>query len=173
MNSVTQYRRNVGCLQPLQLHEDVRLRVLYVTAQAAAGRGCISSCHTSCMWVMLNVHGGLGAPDELLSRMRGKEPRCRVVWRAWSVRMHAGGFRRRRQSAARMMLAEQLWPACITLIHALHAGEYAMLKAAAERGWLDEREAALEALLSLRRAGSDIILTYYATQAAKWMAGEH
>jgi porphobilinogen synthase len=47
-----------------------------------------------------------------------------------------------------------------------------MLKAAAERGWLDEREAVLEALMSFRRAGSDIILTYYATQAAKWMAGE-
>ncbi|BDA43609.1 Delta-aminolevulinic acid dehydratase, chloroplastic [Coccomyxa sp. Obi] len=52
------------------------------------------------------------------------------------------------------------------------SGEYAMLKAAAERGWLDEREAVLEALLSFRRAGADIILTYYATQAAKWMAGE-
>ena len=52
------------------------------------------------------------------------------------------------------------------------AGEYAMLKAAAERGWLNERDAVLEALLSLRRAGSDLILTYYATQAAKWMAGE-
>ena len=52
-------------------------------------------------------------------------------------------------------------------------GEYAMLKAAAERGWLNERDAVLEALLSLRRAGSDLILTYYATQAAKWMAGEH
>ncbi len=47
-----------------------------------------------------------------------------------------------------------------------------MLKAAAERGWLVEEDAVLEALLSLRRAGSDIILTYYATQAAKWMAGE-
>jgi porphobilinogen synthase len=47
-----------------------------------------------------------------------------------------------------------------------------MLKAAAERGWLDEKEAVLEALLCLRRAGSDIILTYYATQAAKWLAGE-
>lgn len=59
------------------------------------------------------------------------------------------------------------------MIGVLHiAGEYAMLKAAAERGWLDEREAVLEALLSLRRAGSDIILTYYATQASKWMAGE-
>ena len=57
-------------------------------------------------------------------------------------------------------------PMCCT------AGEYAMLKAAAERGWLNERDAVLEALLSLRRAGSDLILTYYATQAAKWMAGE-
>lgn len=52
------------------------------------------------------------------------------------------------------------------------SGEYAMLKAAAERGWLVERDAALEALLCFRRAGADIILTYYATQAAKWMAGE-
>ena len=51
-------------------------------------------------------------------------------------------------------------------------GEYAMLKAAAQNGWLDEREAVLETLLSLRRAGASIILTYYATQAAKWMAGE-
>lgn len=47
-----------------------------------------------------------------------------------------------------------------------------MLKAAAERGWLNERDAALETLLSFRRAGADIILTYYATQAAKWLAGE-
>eukprot|EP00884_Botryococcus_braunii_P019897 jgi/Botrbrau1/6591/Bobra.0189s0018.1 len=52
------------------------------------------------------------------------------------------------------------------------SGEYAMLKAAAERGWLNEKDAVLEALLCLRRAGSDIILTYYATQAAKWMAGD-
>ena len=52
------------------------------------------------------------------------------------------------------------------------SGEYAMLKAAAERGWLDERECVLEALMCMRRAGSDIILTYYATQAAKWLAGE-
>lgn len=60
-----------------------------------------------------------------------------------------------------------LMKSCVCL-----AGEYAMLKAAAERGWLNERDAVLEALLSLRRAGSDLILTYYATQAAKWMAGE-
>eukprot|EP00891_Asterochloris_glomerata_P003263 jgi/Astpho2/3263/Aster-08030 len=49
------------------------------------------------------------------------------------------------------------------------SGEYAMLKAAALKGWLNEEEAVLEALLGLRRAGSDIILTYYATEAARWM----
>ena len=52
------------------------------------------------------------------------------------------------------------------------SGEYAMLKAASERGWLDERAAVMEALMCFRRAGADIILTYYALQAAKWMAGE-
>lgn len=52
------------------------------------------------------------------------------------------------------------------------SGEYAMLKAAVERGWLDEEAAVMEALMCFRRAGADIILTYYATQAAKWMAAE-
>ncbi|MBC8070686.1 MAG: porphobilinogen synthase [Deltaproteobacteria bacterium] len=51
------------------------------------------------------------------------------------------------------------------------SGEYAMLKAAAERGWLDERKVALESLLSIRRAGADVILTYYARQVAQWLAG--
>ena len=49
------------------------------------------------------------------------------------------------------------------------SGEYAMLKAAAERGWLDERRAALESLLGIRRAGADLIITYYAKQAAAWL----
>jgi porphobilinogen synthase len=49
------------------------------------------------------------------------------------------------------------------------SGEYAMLKAAAERGWLDERAAVLESLVSIKRAGADIILTYFATQAARWL----
>lgn len=49
------------------------------------------------------------------------------------------------------------------------SGEYAMMKAAAERGWLDERESVLEALLCMKRAGADAILTYYAKQAAKWL----
>ena len=50
------------------------------------------------------------------------------------------------------------------------SGEYAMLKAAGQNGWLDEKSAALEALLSTRRAGASAILTYYAIQAARWMA---
>jgi porphobilinogen synthase len=49
------------------------------------------------------------------------------------------------------------------------SGEYAMLKAAALNGWLDERRAALEALTSIRRAGADLILTYYAKDAADWL----
>jgi porphobilinogen synthase len=49
------------------------------------------------------------------------------------------------------------------------SGEYAMLKAAAQNGWLDERRAVLEALTSLRRAGADFILTYHAQAAAGWL----
>ena len=51
-------------------------------------------------------------------------------------------------------------------------GEYAMIKAAALQGWLDERQTVLEALLCMRRAGADLILSYFASDAAKWMAGE-
>jgi porphobilinogen synthase len=49
------------------------------------------------------------------------------------------------------------------------SGEYAMLKAAAGNGWLDERKAVLESLVGIRRAGADVVLTYYARQAAQWM----
>jgi len=52
------------------------------------------------------------------------------------------------------------------------SGEYAMLKAAALNGWLDERACAMEALLSFKRAGADGILTYYALDAARWMKSE-
>jgi porphobilinogen synthase len=44
-----------------------------------------------------------------------------------------------------------------------------MLKAAAQNGWLNERDAVLEALLSMRRAGADLILTYYGIDAARWL----
>ncbi|SMN16102.1 Porphobilinogen synthase [uncultured Candidatus Thioglobus sp.] len=49
------------------------------------------------------------------------------------------------------------------------SGEYAMLKAAAQNGWIDEEKVALETLLSFKRAGADAILTYYAKQAAIWL----
>lgn len=50
------------------------------------------------------------------------------------------------------------------------SGEYSCIKAAAERGWIDERRVALESLIAIKRAGADIILTYYAAQAASWLA---
>jgi len=49
------------------------------------------------------------------------------------------------------------------------SGEYAMLKAAAEKGWLNERDSVLEALLSIKRAGANGILTYFALDAARWL----
>ncbi len=51
------------------------------------------------------------------------------------------------------------------------SGEYAMLKAASQQGWLDERSVVLESLLGIRRAGADVILTYFARQAAEWLRG--
>lgn len=49
------------------------------------------------------------------------------------------------------------------------SGEYAMLKAAAANGWINERGAVLETLTSIRRAGADFIITYYAKEAAEWL----
>jgi porphobilinogen synthase len=49
------------------------------------------------------------------------------------------------------------------------SGEYSMLKAAAANGWIDERAAVVEALTSIRRAGADTIVTYYAKEAAAWL----
>lgn len=50
------------------------------------------------------------------------------------------------------------------------SGEYAMLKAAAQNGWLDERSCVLEAMLGFKRAGADAILTYFAMDVARWLA---
>jgi porphobilinogen synthase len=50
------------------------------------------------------------------------------------------------------------------------SGEYAMLKAAAQRGWLDEERVVMEALTAIKRAGADIIITYYAKQVAQWLS---
>jgi porphobilinogen synthase len=49
------------------------------------------------------------------------------------------------------------------------SGEYAMVKAAAAAGWLDERQAALETLLAIKRAGADLIFTYWAKDVARWL----
>jgi porphobilinogen synthase len=49
------------------------------------------------------------------------------------------------------------------------SGEYAMLKAAVQQGWLDERKTVLESLLAFKRAGADGVLTYFALQAARWL----
>jgi len=51
------------------------------------------------------------------------------------------------------------------------SGEYAMIKAAAERGWIDERKVALETLTAIRRAGADLILTYFAGEVGRWQRG--
>jgi len=50
------------------------------------------------------------------------------------------------------------------------SGEYAMIKAACLNGWLEERKTVLETLMGIRRAGADMIFTYYARQAARWLA---
>ena len=50
------------------------------------------------------------------------------------------------------------------------SGEYAMLKAASQNGWLDERQTVMESLLAFKRAGADGILSYFALQAAQWLA---
>jgi len=52
------------------------------------------------------------------------------------------------------------------------SGEYAMLKAATQNGWLDEKAVVLETLTAFKRAGADAILSYYAVDAAKWLRGE-
>ena len=49
------------------------------------------------------------------------------------------------------------------------SGEFAMVKAAAQRGWIDERRVTLEILTSIRRAGADLILTYHALDVARWL----
>jgi porphobilinogen synthase len=51
------------------------------------------------------------------------------------------------------------------------SGEYAMIKAAGQKGWLDEQRAMMETLTSIKRAGADIILTYYAREAIRVLAG--
>jgi porphobilinogen synthase len=52
------------------------------------------------------------------------------------------------------------------------SGEYAMIKAAADRGWLNERAVVMESLIAIKRAGADLIITYFAEDAARWLDEE-
>ena len=52
------------------------------------------------------------------------------------------------------------------------SGEYAMVKAACQQGWLNERQVVLETLTAIKRAGADIILTYHAKDVARWLRTE-
>lgn len=60
-------------------------------------------------------------------------------------------------------------PVCVYNV----SGEYAMTKAAAEKGWIDEKRIVMETMLSFKRAGAKMIITYYATQVAKWLKEEN
>jgi porphobilinogen synthase len=51
------------------------------------------------------------------------------------------------------------------------SGEYSLIKAAGARGWIDERAAAFETLTGIRRAGADLILTYFAPEMCQWLKG--
>ena len=51
------------------------------------------------------------------------------------------------------------------------SGEYSMIQAAAQQGWLDQRAVALESLTSIKRAGADMIISYFAKDAARWLRG--
>jgi porphobilinogen synthase len=50
------------------------------------------------------------------------------------------------------------------------SGEYAMVKAAAAKGWLDEKKVVMETLTGIKRAGADLILTYHAPDVARWLS---
>jgi len=65
--------------------------------------------------------------------------------------------------------AKDLGSAPVAAYHV--SGEYAMVKAAAQNGWIDERQVVLEILTGIRRAGADMILTYHAKDAADWLGG--
>ena len=49
------------------------------------------------------------------------------------------------------------------------SGEYSMIKAAAQNGWINEKEVVLEKLISMKRAGADLIITYHAKDTARWL----
>ena len=61
---------------------------------------------------------------------------------------------------------------CVPLSAYAVSGEYSLVKAAAERGWIDERAVVDETLTAMRRAGADLLITYHAKDAAGWGRGK-
>ena len=66
-----------------------------------------------------------------------------------------------------MYTVAENYPCQIATYHV--CGEYSMIKAAAQKGWIDEKKIVLESLIARRRAGADMIITYYAPQVAEWL----
>ena len=60
------------------------------------------------------------------------------------------------------------FPALPLVVYSV-SGEYAMIKAAGRAGWLEERAIVMEALLSMKRAGADLVITYHAEEVAQWL----
>jgi delta-aminolevulinic acid dehydratase/porphobilinogen synthase len=89
-----------------------------------------------------------------------------AVWSAPRIRPR----RMRRSAAIRQLVAEtRLHPGDLVLPAYQVSGGYAMVEAAAARGWISRDAAVLETLLSIRRAGASLTLTYWATVAAGWL----
>jgi len=65
-------------------------------------------------------------------------------------------------------MVRQRWPG-VPLAAYNVSGEFSMVKAAAERGWIDEKAVAMESLLAMKRAGAGILLTYWAKDVARWL----
>ena len=99
----------------------------------------------------------------------GKQRRSAVGGRARprGRRRHGDGQARHAVSRHRAPRERRI-PASPTYVYQV-SGEYAMLKAAIQNGWLDEKRCILEALLAFKRAGADGILTYFAIDAARWL----
>jgi len=83
-----------------------------------------------------------------------------------SLRLRAGTYK----SSFAAQLTPPLVPAGVTLGAYQVSGEYSMLQAAFQKGWLDRDRAMLESLTSIRRSGADFIVTYFAKDAAKLLA---
>ena len=90
------------------------------------------------------------------------------VWPAPALRASCRALRMVKPAMAYLDVLRQVRDAVPVPVAAYNiSGEYAMVEAAAARGWIDREPAILETLLSIRRAGADVVLTYWAAEAAR------